>query len=207
MRIFPLRGILLIAALLAIPCSGTDQTTTNSSDSSGHSPARRITEVGLPNFSQVTPTLYRGGQPNRLGYEKLAKMGVDIVVDLRLTKKGEESRAVKKLGMQYVSIPWHCYFPRDGQFARFLMILRDNPKKKVFVHCRYGDDRTGMMIAAYRMAVEGWNPKEARKEMEKFGFHRLVCPSLGPYEKSFPERVKKNSEFQALRSDTTTVAH
>lgn len=207
MRIFPLRGILLVAALLAIPCSGTDQATTNTSDRSGHSPARRITEVGLPNFGQVTPILYRGGQPNRLGYEKLAKMGVDIVVDLRLTKKGEESRAVKKLGMQYVSIPWHCYLPRDAQFARFLMILRENPKKRVFVHCRYGDDRTGMMIAAYRMTVEGWNPEEARKEMEKFGFHRLICPALGHYEKSFPERVKKNSGFKALRSDTTTVAH
>jgi hypothetical protein len=57
------------------------------------------------------------------------------------------------------------------------------------------------MIAAYRMAVEGWTPTQARKEMEKFGFHRLICPSLGPYEKSFPERLKKNSAFETLRSE------
>ena len=90
---------------------------------------------------------------------------------------------------------WRCpgivYSPKTNPLVRFLALLRDNPGKKVFVHCRYGDDRTGMMIAAYRMAVEGWTAEEARQEMEKFGFQRMVCPSLVPYEKSFPERLKK----------------
>jgi len=54
---------------------------------------------------------------------------------------------VRRHGMQYVAIPWHCPFPRDETFARFLRLMRDNPNKKVFVHCRLGDDRTGMMIA------------------------------------------------------------
>ena len=102
--------------------------------------------------------------------------------------------------MQFVSIPWHCYFPKDKVFARFLALLRENHGKKIFVHCRYGDDRTGMMIAAYRIAVEGWTAKEARKEMEQYGFHHLVCPSLGPYEKNFPEHLRKNPEFQPFRS-------
>jgi hypothetical protein len=92
--------------------------------------------------------------------------------------------------MQYVAIPWHCLFPRDEVFARFLNVLRANPDKKVFVHCRYGDDRTGMMVAAYRMSVEGWTAEEARREMDQFGYKPLVCPSLGPYEKHFPEHVK-----------------
>jgi protein-tyrosine phosphatase len=70
----------------------------------------------------------------------------------------------------------------------------------VFVHCRYGDDRTGMMIAAYRMAVEGWTPEEARQEMEKFGFHPMICPSLGPYEHKFAERLSNNPAFKDLLS-------
>ena len=82
--------------------------------------------------------------------------------------------------MQYVSIPWHCLFPRDEVLARFLAVLRDNPGKKVFVHCRYGDDRTGMMVAAYRMSMEGWTAEEARREMDQFGYKPLVCPSLRP---------------------------
>lgn len=162
-----------------------------------HSAAQTLTIDGVGNFAEVTSTLYRGGQPSRVGLEALAKMGVNIVVDARLTGSGNERKDVEKAGMQYVAIPWHCLFPKDDVFARFLALLRDNPGKKIFVHCRYGDDRTGMMIAAYRMSVEGWTADEASQEMNQFGFHHVVCRSLVPYEKHFPERLKQNPAFQA----------
>ncbi len=107
--------------------------------------------------------------------------------------------------MQYVPIPWHCYNKSDAVFARFLMLLRENPSKKVFVHCRLGDDRTGMMIAAYRMVEEGWTAAEARKEMEKFGFaswHHLICPGLSSYEANFPQRFQTSPAFQTLRDSS-----
>jgi len=158
-----------------------------------------MTVQGVGNLGEVTPMLYRGGQPKPAGFAALAKMGINIVVDVRLSGKDNERKEVEKDGMQFVELPWHCLFPKDEPFARFLKLLKDNPGKKVFVHCRYGDDRTGMMIAAYRMAVEGWTPAEARTEMEKFGFHRLICLSLGPYEKEFPEHLRSNPAFQDLR--------
>ena len=52
-----------------------------------------------------------------------------------------------------------------------------------------------MMIAAYRMAVEHWTPEEAWSEMQKFGLNRICFP-LQSYEKSFPERLKKNDELR-----------
>jgi len=161
-----------------------------------HAPATRSQVTGVSNFAQVTPFLYRGSQPHGIGYQELKKMGVDIIVDLRLSGTDKEKAQVTKLGMGYVSIPWHCLFPNDESFVRFLKLVRDNPKKKIFVHCRYGDDRTGMAIAAYRMAVEGWTAAEARNEMNKFGFHKLVCAALVGYEKNFPQRLKKNPAFQ-----------
>ena len=167
---------------------------------SQHSAAQKLTVDGVGDFAMVTPTLYRGGQPSRVGYEALAKMGVNIVVDARLSGKGNERKDVEKAGMQYVSIPWHCLFPKDEVFARFLALLRDNPGKKVFVHCRYGDDRTGMMIAAYRMSVQGWTAAEALREMDDFGFHHLVCHSLNEYEHNFPERLKQNPAFKAANA-------
>jgi len=182
---------LAFLVVLAAPLAGNaalPQTT--QMPSASHSPAPKKTLKGVGNFGEVTPTLYRGGQPSREGYEALAKMGVNIVVDGRLSGQDKEREEVEKAGMQYVSIPWHCLFPRDEVFARFLNVLRANPDKKVFVHCRYGDDRTGMMVAAYRMSVEGWTAEEARREMDQFGYKPLVCPSLGPYEKHFPEHVK-----------------
>jgi len=38
-------------------------------------------------------------------------------------------------------------------------------KEKVFVHCRFGDDRTGVFVAAYRMAFDGWPAQQAMEEM------------------------------------------
>ncbi|MGA8437448.1 MAG: dual specificity protein phosphatase family protein [Candidatus Sulfotelmatobacter sp.] len=101
-----------------------------------------------------------------------------------------EKREAESLGMQYVAIPWHCPLPKDEVFAKFLEVLKGSSGKKVFVHCRLGDDRTRMMIAAYRMAEEGWSADEAMNEMRTFGFtwtHHLICPGLANYEKHFPQ--------------------
>ncbi len=181
----------------------------NASASSAEHPfALRLKIKGVPNAGEVTPTLYRGGQPTANGFKALANMGIDIVVDLRGSRKSE-SEQVTKLGMQYVSIPWHCPFPKDDAFARFLILLRQNPGKKVFVHCRLGDDRTGMIIAAYRMAEQNWTATQAKQEMEAFGFtlpHHLICPSLSSYEETFPQRFSTNPAFHSLRAPAPSPA-
>jgi hypothetical protein len=59
-----------------------------------------------------------------------------------------------------------------------------------------------MMVAAYRMAEEGWTADEAMKEMKSFGFtksHHIICPSLARYEKEFPDRLKNDPEFAEFR--------
>jgi protein tyrosine phosphatase (PTP) superfamily phosphohydrolase (DUF442 family) len=167
-----------------------------------HTIARKLTVPGIPRFGEVTPTLYRGGQPTQEGFNNLAEMGIDIVVDLRGSRESER-RLVTSLGMRYVPLHWQCYSPHDEDFAQFLTLLRENPGKKVFVHCRVGDDRTGMDIAAYRIAEQGWTAEEARKEMEAYGvnwFHKAICFPLSSYEKEFPERFKTSAAFESLRS-------
>src|SRR5262249_38710721 len=84
----------------------------------------------------------------------------------------------------------------------------DNCRVVLFVELHFynivvlGDDRVGMMIAAYRMAEEGWTPDDAMKEMQAFGFtasHHLICPCLAHYENSFPRRYQNNPEFRSLQ--------
>lgn len=165
--------------------------------------------TGLPNFGEVTPNLFRGGQPGADGLAALKKMGVEIVVDMRIGPSQHEKSVANKLGMQYVSIPWHCPFPKDEAFAKFLHVIRDNQGKKIFVHCRLGDDRTGMAIASYRMAMEGWSADEAMKEMELFGFrgiHHAICPRLASYEKNFPQELKTNAAFADLPPNSASAA-
>jgi protein tyrosine/serine phosphatase len=181
---------ILISGILC--AGGPPQAEPNSPSKLDHGRAKKLNLTGVANFGEVTPWLYRGAQPSREGFEGLAAMGIEIVVDARLSGKSSENKVVNAAGMQYVSIPWHCMFPKDKAIAQFLTVLRDNPKKKIFVHCRYGDDRTGMMIAAYRMAVENWTAQEAWTEMQQFGMNRKICFPLISYERRFPEHLKKN---------------
>src|ERR1700674_4007274 len=166
-------------------------------------PAEVIGKQLIPDFAEVTPTLYRGAQPRKHGFEALAKLGIQIVVDLRGDRDGERKEGTS-LGMQYVPMHWQCSFPKDSIFAAFLILIRENPGKKIFVHCRVGDDRTGMMIATYRMAEEGWTAKQAMEEMTKYGFSfvhsRMICPRLSEYEENFPEHFATKPDFEELRS-------
>lgn len=162
----------------------------------------RVPLKGVPDFVEVTPHFYRGGQPSRTGFENLRQLGVTLVVDLRGNRESER-KEVNRLGMQYVAIPWHCPFPHDATFARFLTLMRANARRKVFVHCRLGDDRVGMMVAAYRMADQGWSAKRAMEEMKASGFtktHHLICPGLAHYESHFPEHYRTSPAFAELRA-------
>lgn len=166
-----------------------------------HPVGSRLTAPGIPQFAKVTPDLYRGGQPGADGLETLSKMGVNVVVDLRGGHSKVEEAAVTKLGMQYISIPSHCPFPSDKPWARFLAVMRENQGKKVFVHCRLGDDRTGIAIATYRISEEGWSADEALNEMKKFGFssvHHVICPGLTGYVEGLPEKLKSSPAFRDL---------
>jgi tyrosine-protein phosphatase SIW14 len=197
----PLFAALVVAAL---PWVGIAQSNPPNSKPKQHEMGSRKHYLGLPNFAEVSPNLFRGGQPGVDGLEALKKMGVSIVVDMRSSKSPHEETVVKKLGMQYIPMPWHCPFPTDKTFAGFLKVIQDNPGKKIFVHCRLGDDRTGMAIAAYRMADEGWSADEALKEMKAFGFsgvHYGICPTLLMYEKQFPKRLKQSPAFKGLNSE------
>lgn len=195
--------------LLAVPWFGnataasqSKTTSPSQSEATAEQPVmgKHLEVPGLRDFGQVTPTLYRGGQPSAEGFRTLARMGIEIIVDTGRSKRDEA--LVKKLGMTYVSLPWYCPFPKDTVFDRFVELIRENPGKKTFVHCRLGDDRTGMMIAAYRMAEDGWTAKQAMEEMHKFGYgplHHLMCPGLAGYEKSFPRRLQDDPVFDNLR--------
>jgi protein tyrosine phosphatase (PTP) superfamily phosphohydrolase (DUF442 family) len=168
-----------------------------------HAFAEHINVPGVSNFGEVTPTLFRGAQPTERGFENLSKMGIAIVVDLR--EGGEvqhEQKEVTALGMKFVAISWNCRDPKDAYFSKFLTLLRENPGKKVFVHCHSGVDRTGMMIAAYRMDEQGWTADESLGEMKTFGlsmFHRVICSPIESYEAKFPSVISGNAEFQVAQ--------
>ena len=138
--------------------------------------ARGVSAPGVDNFHQVNDHLYRGAQPTEHGFRSLAQLGVRTVVDLRIPEErsNEEQKLVKSLGMHYVHIPVKGRrFPTDGEVQKTLAILNDASAWPVFVHCREGKDRTGTMIACYRVAHDQWTNMRALAEAKSYGMHKV----------------------------------
>jgi len=155
----------------------------------------RLRLPGLPNGGRVNDFLYRGAQPHTAGIQELKKLGITTIVDLRgenPAQRDSERQQAESLGIRFVSIPvsgWNP--PSNEQVAQFLALFRpNNPKEKVFVHCRFGDDRTGVFVATYRMAYEGWPATQAMNEMYFFGFNGFWHPSMKSFIRDFPARLK-----------------
>ncbi|HEY1923651.1 MAG TPA: hypothetical protein VGG58_00275 [Candidatus Acidoferrum sp.] len=103
--------------------------------------------------------------------------------------------------MRHVEIPTSAFLgPTDFQVATFLQLLRAHPNDKIFVHCYFGDDRTGVMIATYRMADEHWTSDEAYNEMRALHFHKHLL-RMGHHVKIFPADYALNPVFSSLRYD------
>ncbi|MEJ2007834.1 MAG: tyrosine-protein phosphatase [Acidobacteriota bacterium] len=142
---------------------------------------RRI--PGINNFAEVTPELYRGAAPQDAeAFRELAERGVKIDVELETGGKQaqRESQWASAAGIRYIHLPWFPWpffsQPRKRVVAAFLKILADNPGKTVFVHCRQGSDRTGVVIAAYEIEIAHCPRKMAVQELHRFGYHRYLFP-------------------------------
>jgi protein tyrosine/serine phosphatase len=161
-------------------------------------------ERGLPNFGRVTDHLYRGGQPTSDGYKSLRAMSVGIVVDLREkpVEEANEKREVESLGMKSIEIPWSAnHDPSSAQIVEFLDLVRSNPDTKIFVHCRRGADRTGVMIASYRIAVEHASVHDAVAEMHRYHYDWLFRPQLKRYIESLPRLLESDPQFANYRPE------
>lgn len=135
--------------------------------------ASELEVPGVDNFHRVNETLYRGAQPSAEGWTSLKKLGIRTVVDLRRETEhstADERRAVEAAGMRYVNAPMNGWdTPTADQMAKLLPLLEgDGP---VFVHCKQGRDRTGSVIAAYRIARERWTNEAAMAEARACGLH------------------------------------
>lgn len=126
----------------------------------------------LPRFQKINEMLYRGAQPLDSGMERLAELGIKTVINLRgeneITRS--EETAARASGLSYFSVPLRdLSAPTDKQVEKILGLINDAPNWPVFIHCNHGKDRTGTIIAVYRISQDGWTGDEAKAEAKRMG--------------------------------------
>ncbi|HOW42894.1 MAG TPA: tyrosine-protein phosphatase [Candidatus Omnitrophota bacterium] len=129
--------------------------------------------VDIPVFTRVDSRIYRGGRLKAKGWEQLSAAGIKSIISLQgaSPKVSREERLALERGMRFYHLPMTVFKqPTQEQAVRFLEIVLDKANQPVFVHCDSGRDRTGAMIAFYRVVVDGWTIKRAYHEARQFGF-------------------------------------
>src|SRR5713101_9551082 len=172
-------------------------------------PAEKLKIAGVPNAGKISDVLFRGAQPSPQGLVELKKLGITTIVDLRGNRgPASERRQAESLGMRFIDIPvlgWSA--PTNAQVAQFLKLFKDAPQQKVFVHCYYGEDRSGVMVAAYRIARQNLTADQALAEMVSFGFHYHLYPGMQSYVRKFPSSFSSESVFAPLRATNANALH
>jgi protein tyrosine phosphatase (PTP) superfamily phosphohydrolase (DUF442 family) len=164
--------------------------------------------VGIPNSGKINDHLFRGAQPKLAAFAELKKLGVTTIVDLRRenlpTIDWERGQAAAH-GFNFVHIPVSGWAPPSPeQIAQFLSIFSQDSQQRVFVHCHYGDDRTGVFVAAYRIAVDRWSAEQASKEMYFFGFNWFWHPSMKTFVQNFPSILNSSPSLLPFRPKDPT---
>ena len=133
---------------------------------------RRAKDRHLPNFHRVSENLYRGGQPSAEGIRQLAALGVRTIINFRDARPGlrRERQAAEEHGLLFINLHLSNWFAaRDEEIHKIIEVIMNPERQPVFIHCKRGADRTGTVVAVYRMLHEGWTARDARREAKRHG--------------------------------------
>lgn len=142
---------------------------------------------GILNFSEVIPgKVYRGGQPSRDGWQFLKDKGIKTILKLNYNDEGADDAPF--FAYQIVSMPprdlWQSVgIPDMLSLYRAVEVLASNKFWPIYVHCLHGQDRTGFVVAMFRVMYQGYRVDKAYDEMLAHGFHADLLDLQSAWEK------------------------
>jgi len=148
----------------------------------------------IPNFKSATDEITRGGRPTYSGVRKLSEMGVRTVINLENDSDAirKDQAYAEKFGIDYYSFPMSWMKePKDATIDEILQLLQDESAYPIFIHCKHGQDRTGLLIGLYRVFVQNWTADAAYQEMLDLGFH----PRLWALDRYFKKATRGKMTF------------
>ncbi len=142
--------------------------------------AQPVLDWPLKNFYRVSDEVYRSRQPDAADFRALEEAGVKSVLNLRDNHSDDDEAAGTALKL--FRVPTVTDDITDAGMVRALRIIRGAPKP-ILVHCWHGSDRTGVVIALYRIVVQGWTREAAIDELVNggYGYHAKLYPNIVEY--------------------------
>jgi protein-S-isoprenylcysteine O-methyltransferase Ste14/protein tyrosine phosphatase (PTP) superfamily phosphohydrolase (DUF442 family) len=129
--------------------------------------------------------LYRSGQPGADGWRWLREeYGIRTVISLRAVRPDapwsvQEEQFCRRNRIEHIKVPIGTEGLTEEQLAQILRTVSDPSRQPVLVHCAQGSSRTGVVVAAYRIAAQGWSAEAAIAESEEF--KRRMNPGYAAY--------------------------
>jgi protein tyrosine phosphatase (PTP) superfamily phosphohydrolase (DUF442 family) len=128
-----------------------------------------VSGTSVGNLYRIEDGFYRGAQPTAAGFKELAGMGVRTVLDL--AGGPGDQRLVRDDSLKFLHVPMSAWGLHDDLVLNALRIMADSGNRPLMIHCQHGADRTGAMVALYRIVVQGWSKEAAVREMNEGGYH------------------------------------
>jgi protein-tyrosine phosphatase len=125
------------------------------------------------NLYQVDKNLYRSHQPTAEDRDWLARLQIKTIVNLRKSNPDKKQFP----DFQLAHAPMNAATATPAQIALALHEIRTaQTQGNVLLHCLHGSDRTGVVIAMYRVIYQNWSITDAKTEMIQggYGFNRLL---------------------------------
>lgn len=141
----------------------------------------QINSSKLPdNFYKISKDIYRSEQPSSKEVQYLAGLGFKTVINLRLWHSDRDE--ITNTGIAEVWIKLRAGKITDEKIIEILKVINKSPKP-ILIHCWHGSDRTGVIVAMYRLVFQKWKKSEAINELmqPEFGHHFNIYPNIVKY--------------------------
>lgn len=139
--------------------------------------AHPVINSELGNLYQVDEGVFRSEQPDAKAFQDISGLGIKEVLNLREYHSDDDEAKGLPLKLHHIKIDTAAI--TEDQLVEALRYIQ-NSDGPILVHCWHGSDRTGAVIAAYRVIIQGWSRDAAIDELVNggYGYHATFYPNV-----------------------------